>query len=258
MIIHLQSDTHTEMGPAIGQACASDVTICAGDNGAFAKPDNLARYFDQIRECCDDIIYVLGNHEFYHGNYDDTLTAADKFAKEHGIHLLDEALGTADLELDGVKFWGSTLWTDLKEADHFVVDKVGHGMNDYYVISKTVDGKEGAFTAHDTMEINRRTREKINYNADIIITHHCPIVVEHKRFPINDITYGFCNTGMESQLEACKAKYWVYGHTHDSRRVDINGTTVISNQQGYMKQTWQTREIQYEDAGFDSKLTIEI
>ncbi|NIU01068.1 MAG: hypothetical protein GWN01_09125, partial [Nitrosopumilaceae archaeon] len=219
MIIHIQSDTHTEMGPAIGQACTSDVTICAGDNGTFVKPDSLARYFDQIREYCNEIVFVLGNHEFYHGDYEETLTKADKFAKKHGIHLLDEVYGTQDLVLNGITFWGSTLWTDMKDGDYLVKQKIGNGFSDYHVIT---DG-DLRFSCQKTIDINTRTREKINWDADIIITHHCPIVIEHRRFPVNDITYGFCNTGLEEQLAASKAKFWVYGHTHDSRCIDING-----------------------------------
>lgn len=252
--IHIQSDTHVEMGPAIGSMCISDITICAGDNGLMCQPDKLARYFDQIRENTDEIIYVLGNHEFYHGDYEKTLTAADKFAKEHGIHLLDIALGTQDLELNGIKFWGSTLWTDLKEHDWFVCHKIGNGMMDYAVVTNGVR----QLSYQKTYEINKATREQINWDADIIVTHHCPIMIEHRRFPLSDITYGFCNTGLEEQIMDSDVKYWVYGHTHDSRFVDLNGTKLISNQQGYPRQVWQTGDVVYEECHFNPNLIIEI
>lgn len=252
--IHIQSDTHVELGPHIGSTCISDITVCAGDNGTFAQSDKLARYFDDIRKNTDEIIYVLGNHEFYHGDYQETLTLADKFAKEHGIHLLDETFGTQDLELNGIKFWGSTLWTDMKEGDWFVKNKIGNGFNDFHIVTNG----DRNFSYQDTIDINTRTREKINWDADIIITHHCPMVIEHRRFPVDDITYGFCNTGLEKQIEESNIKYWIYGHTHDSRCVDVNGTTVISNQQGYMRASWQTGEVMYEECHFDPNLIIEI
>lgn len=254
MKIHLQSDTHVEIGPTITPAVASNLTICAGDIGLIANLDRLKRYFDSIKETTENIIWVLGNHEFYHYDYHLGLEHAAKFADDHDIYLMDEALGTDNLEIDGVKFWGSTLWTDLKESDWFVMRKIGHGMNDFHIIK---NGNRG-FTAHDTVEINRRTREKINWDADVVITHHCPMVVQHRRFPINDITYGFCNTGLENQIAQSNIKYWIYGHTHDSRSLDVNGTQVISNQHGYTKYIWQTGEIATEEAHYDPHLILEI
>jgi len=259
MKIHIQSDTHIEMGTALDPAVACDTVICCGDNGLISNLPALAKYFNNLRKSAEHVIWVPGNHEFYHSDYDKALTMADKFAKEEGVFLLDEALGTADLELEGVTFWGSTLWTDLNGGDWFVKKKIGHGMNDFYVITREKeDGSIGPFTADHSIDINTRTREQINYDADVIITHHCPIVLEHRRFPLSDITYGFCNTGLEEAIAASKAKYWVYGHTHDSHVTDINGTQVISNQQGYPRKDYHSGTTIYEDSGYDPSLIIEV
>jgi len=259
MKIQIQSDTHIEMGKALDPAVAADTIICCGDNGVITNLNALQKYFKNLRNSAEHIIFVLGNHEFYNSNYDEALTLADKFAKEEGIFLLDEALGTQDLELDGVTFWGSTLWTDLKNGDWNVKQTIGHGMNDFYVISKELkDGSIGAFTADHTIEINSRTRSKINWDADVIISHHHPLLREHRRFPMTDITYGFCNTGLEDQIIASKAKYWVHGHTHDSSSETLNGTTVISNQQGYPRMNYHMGTTVYEETGYDPHLIIEV
>jgi len=42
MKIHLQSDTHIEMGPAIGPSVASDVAVCAGDIGLINNLGDLS------------------------------------------------------------------------------------------------------------------------------------------------------------------------------------------------------------------------
>jgi len=254
MKIHLQSDTHIEAGPAIGTSVASDVAVCAGDIGLINNPKDLKKYFDMMKESTDHLIWVLGNHEFYHSDYHKALDYANDFAAKEGIILMDEALGTENHVIDGVTFWGSTLWTDLKDGDWFVVKSVGHGMNDFYVIH---DGDK-AFTAQKSMEINYRTREKINWDADVIISHHCPVVIEHRRFPISETTYGFCNDGLEQQIMDCKAKYWFYGHTHDSVYKDLDGTKLVSNQQGYQRASWQTGEVSFEDCGFDPALILEL
>lgn len=253
MKIHIVSDVHTEIGFPMPPTTCADTIICAGDMGLIEKPNSLEKYFDEIQQNCDDLIYVLGNHEFYHGNYAEILEKAKKLADARGIHLLDEALGTDNLVLHGVTFWGSTLWTDLNKNDWFAKKKISSGLNDFYLI---MDGDD-IFTAAKTAEINARTREKINWDADVIISHHCPVVTKHRRFPINDITYGFCNTGLDQQIIDSTVKYWVFGHTHDSILLDLNGTKVISNQQGYPMSATQSG-VQYEPCFFDPKLIIEV
>ena len=258
MKISLESDLHVEMGPNIGYAKSSHVHICAGDIGTIRNLPQLKKYFDSVKEHTDHIIYVLGNHEFYDHDYPVALAEAYDFAEKEGIHLMDEALGTDNLVIDGVTFWGSTLWTDLNNSDWHVVQKIGHGMNDFHVIGNSTKGEGAGFSAPDSVAINKRTRKKINWDADVIITHHHPLLRVHSRFPMSDITYGFCNTGLEDLIWDSKVKLWLFGHTHDSTYEDLNGTKVVSNQQGYPRRAWQTGEMTYENAGFDPSLILEI
>jgi Icc-related predicted phosphoesterase len=235
MRIHIQSDVHSEMAlSVIEPAVSSDVLVCAGDIGSLDRPRTIKRYFDLVRKSTDNIVWVLGNHEFYYTRYDRALLAAEKFAKEEGIFLLDEALGTNNLELNGVKFWGSTMWTDCNKSDPVAKGVVGGGLMDYDLITLPAENYERRkFNTNDTDEINARTRAKINWDADVIITHHAPVVIPHRKFAHDHITYGFCNTGLDQQIHDSNVKYWIYGHTHDSQTVDLNGTTIISNQHGY-------------------------
>ncbi len=259
MIIHLSSDIHSEMGQWIAPAVSSDVVVCAGDIGTLHNIERLKKYFSEVKETTDNIIWVLGNHEFYHSNYEKCLDYANDFATKHNIHLLDEALGTADLELDGVTFWGSTLWTDTNNGDYFAKQVVGNGLNDYHVVETTKNNITRKFSIDDTIEINKRTRSQINWNADVVITHHCPILIKHSKYPLNDVTYGFCNTGLEQQIMDSDIKYWLSGHTHDSVLKELNKTLVLSNQHGYSRYDYNTGgTILTEDCGFDPKLTIEV
>lgn len=255
MLIHVQSDTHTEFGVAAGQSCSSHVTVCAGDIGTVTrKPGLIKRYFEQIHQVTDHVIWVLGNHEFYHGEYNQVIDNAARLADDMSVKLLDEAINTQEVVIDDVTFWGSTLWTDLRGNDWLVSTKIENGFNDFYCVTKD----DRTFRAADTVEINSRTREKINWNADVIITHHSPILRPHRRFATDDITYGFCNTGLDEQIVDSHVKYWLYGHTHDSRVDDLNNTIVLSNQQGYPRRIGPSSEIIYEDDLFNPGLLIEI
>lgn len=250
MKIHLESDLHLEFSNYDPVAVA-DVYVCAGDIGVLSQPTQLLEYFKKVKENCDHVIWVLGNHEFYHSVYEEALPKALNLAKEAGVHLLDIALDTQDLEIDGVKFWGTTFWTDLANNDWFVRDSVQRGLNDFYVIEKA-NGRK--FSAQQSYEINAKSRRLINWDADVIITHHCPTMIEHPRFPTNKTTYAFNNTCLEDQISASSVKYWLYGHTHHSAVEEYNGTIVMSNQRGYedLRRQW------IEDTGFIPNQTVVI
>ena len=83
----------------------ADVAILAGDIGAGIGGIQWAAEVFEI-----PVIYVLGNHEFYHHDYHQLRLDARKSAEALGVHLLDEDV----LEIDGVRFAGCTLWTDYQ------------------------------------------------------------------------------------------------------------------------------------------------
>lgn len=60
------------------------------------------------------VIYVPGNHEWYahrqRFTIEEETARSSVLAKELGIHLLQDA----EAEIDGVRFLGSTLWTDYQ------------------------------------------------------------------------------------------------------------------------------------------------
>ena len=249
MKIGLISDTHieaTHSWPIPDNA--SDVLICAGDIGLLHNTEELANYFNQLKETTEHIIWVLGNHEFYHMDYKSALSIAKDFADKNNIHLLDIELGTENLVIDGVKFWGSTLWTDMNDNNHYAKSNVSTFLNDFRVI-KNVDH---CFTTTEAYDINQETIAKINWDADVIVTHHSPIIIPNSKYPLNDVTYGFCNTTLEQKILESDVKVWAYGHTHESKDLDLNGTRVISNQSGYGDGKYK------EDTGYQSDLIIEI
>ena len=258
MKIHLQSDMHIEGGTWQLPAVSSHVAVCAGDIGLVKDLPKLKKYFDGVKETTDNVIWVLGNHEFYHHDYQRTIDDAAEFSLKEGIHLLDESIGTDNLVIDGVTFWGSTLWTDSNKSDWFVLNTLGNGMNDFHVITDKKKGLGKRFTVHDSIDINTRTREKINWDADVIVTHHHPLLREHSRFKMSNVTYGFCNTGLEQQIIDSDVKLWLFGHTHDSTYEELNGTRVVSNQQGYARDDYHTGRTSYENTNFDPSLILEV
>ena len=55
------------------------------------------------------MLYVPGNHEFYGGSIAGTLAELRRLSAGTRVRVLDDD----ELVLDGVRFLGSTLWTDF-------------------------------------------------------------------------------------------------------------------------------------------------
>ena len=250
MKLHLISDVHAEALTEYERplpTAKADVCVLAGDICTIYREDKFEAYLRAIKDRFDEVLWVAGNHEFYRSNYDLALERMAALAERTGVRLLDIELGTERFEYKGIRFFGSTLWTDCMNGA--AAPHVEYSLNDYRLI--------GDMTTERSMAIHQRTAEAIDWDADVVITHHCPIVIEHRRFPISDITYGFCNTGLEQQITDSNLKFWLYGHTHDSRYVDLNGTHIVSNQQGYPRQAWQSGTVTYEECHFDPGLILE-
>jgi predicted phosphodiesterase len=76
MKIHLISDSHVEFGVETIPSVSSNVVVAAGDIGVMIEPLDLEDYFIRLLDTTDNVIWVLGNHEFYHSVYEETLENA--------------------------------------------------------------------------------------------------------------------------------------------------------------------------------------
>jgi len=137
MKIFLTSDLHTEKSqktfdPHYDYGCLqfnypedADVIVLAGDVGEWVNGLEWAR--NRFKD--KPIVYVPGNHEYY----DSDLSIIDELrnkAMELDVFLLDNEAVT----IDGVRFLGTTLWTDLNRYSPEVVDHAWHEINDYRYI----------------------------------------------------------------------------------------------------------------------------
>jgi len=225
MDIHLISDTHIEFGTSKMPKVSGDVCVLAGDIGLIKNPEAYYKFLENIKRQFDHVILVNGNHEFYGMNYLKGMNDIKEITDSADVHLMDVHYNTDNLKIDGITFWGSTLWTDFKKYNQTIKQHVGNGLNDFHVIT--------GFNTDMVYNIHQDTVDKINWNADVIVTHHMPIIRPHTQFGISDITYGFCCTDLEEKIANSKVKYWMYGHTHDNVSTKINNTHIITNQTGY-------------------------
>src|SRR5882672_8697283 len=110
MKIQLFSDLHLEHShrhpPFALPAIDADVVVLAGDI------DNGTRAIDWAEKTFPDrtVLYVPGNHEYYDADFKTAAAALRARARcSANVRLLDND----ELTIDGVRFLGSTLWTDF-------------------------------------------------------------------------------------------------------------------------------------------------
>jgi len=175
------------------------------------------------------VIYVAGNHEFYGGHWDSTLTTMRAEAKQSGIHFLEND----SIEIDGVRFLGCTLWTDF---DYFgrnhrraALRAVERGMADFRVIEAnplpdniSPTNNRHRLTALHTLRRHqvsvawlRKELPKGDRARTVVVVHHCPRAESiAPRYATNNLTPGFASN-LPGELLGC-ARLWVHGHVHDS------------------------------------------
>ena len=104
MRLHILSDLHLEVDPHFRPPNTdADVLILDGD--IAPGTDGLAAFAGHP----GPVIYVPGNHEYYHSDITAAGANLRQYAADAGIHFLD----CGELVLDGVRFLGATLWTDF-------------------------------------------------------------------------------------------------------------------------------------------------
>jgi predicted phosphodiesterase len=101
MRIQVLNDLHLETGPKDIKATDADVVVLAGDIGVGASGLHWAR--EQFSG--KPVVYVLGNHEFYHQSIPELTFELKKRCNNGNVHILENET----FEFDGYTFLGCTL-----------------------------------------------------------------------------------------------------------------------------------------------------
>ncbi len=252
MKVHVLSDLHLGVHDMERPLTDADVVVLAGDIGPPRLAAAWALRFDR------PVLYVLGNHEFYGGDIDETAAELAQLCAGTQIHLLDDG----ELVIDGMRFLGSTLWTDfLLQGDgapkQLAVDAAQRFMRDF----SRIRGGDGdtLFTPADAAARFARHAAWLDAQLDtahagptVVITHHAPSPRSiHPRFADSVLNACFVSDA-EHLVGAERARWWIHGHTHDSFDYDLRGTRVICNPRGYAKDGVNENPL------FDPGLTIEV
>jgi predicted phosphodiesterase len=213
----------------------ADVVVLAGDihmeDGAFAW---ARRHFGS-----KPVVYVPGNHEYFDSDMPTALQRMRAGAQQHGIALLHDG----EIQIDGVRFLGTTLWTDFEfygsspaDVERFMA-AARRRMRDYDFIEYS---RGRALTPELTraMHLQQRSwlRERLEAGdglPTVVVTHHLPHRGSvHPRYAGDASNPAYVsNLG---HLFRESVKLWVHGHTHESVDYSVGATRVVCNPRGYV------------------------
>jgi len=233
-----------ELGPPPSPRHEPDVLVLAGDCGSGAATRDWAT---RSYEC--PIIQVLGNHCYY----DADIPTVDREFKHSTWGTNVHFLQNETLVLRGVRFIGSTLWTDF---DLFgdaptALFLAQEGCEDY----QRIHDREGRrIHPLDTQALHRRdakylwktATERYDDGHSVVVTHHAPS--PHSIAPRHRSEWmSACEASRLDELVVeADAMLWVHGGEHDSADYRIGGTRVISNPRGLPGERREVGEFRYD------------
>lgn len=238
---NLISDLHLEVEPV--KLKGGKVLLLSGD---VMEASNLLEPLGQafLKECAkfEQVIYVMGNHEYY-GSVFDEVQAHVKANLPDNVTLLQRE----SMMVDDVMVIGATLWTDCRKSDPMVMHTLRVNMNDFHCIGKVNDESKETLVfrpADSIVEFEKdfayiKETVEANPNKQIVVcTHHAPSELSlHPKYQTTP-TFRLMNGGFASDLSEFimdnpQIKVWTHGHTHTSFAYMLGDTRVICNPKGY-------------------------
>jgi predicted phosphodiesterase len=262
MLIQLLSDLHLEVDPSFRPmpAPGADLLVLAGDIGGQGRGDGkgsrlgaddpfgLTRFSPALDNWPAPVLYVPGNHEYDGGDLDEIHASLKAECARLGITWLDREV----MVIDGVRFFGATLWTDfaaLSQWPDYMPDAMTRNMNAReqcfraasYALKIAATTQNGApldppAVAALGAEHQAWLRAALNqpfHGKTVVVTHFAPSLKSaDPRFGLTPGTAGFCN-----HLDdlVAQADVWMHGHLHTHHDYLLNGCRVVANPLGYAK-----------------------
>lgn len=252
MRCHYLSDLHLESQLFPWTLPKGDVLIIAGDlcHASALDPartdlyrvrqrDRVLRLIDEAMRAFAHIIVVAGNHEHYGSVFEDT----PPLLRQHlsGVTVLDDE----HIEIDGVRFFGATLWTDLAGRDPAASECIRRGMGEYFFAKTRRANDDGetkstkllpadTLAAHDRAVAKLRGLVALPERPTVVVSHHAPSfkgLNPHHRG--NGLDGAFASDLDDVIIGMTSTFFWVHGHTHIRKKYKIGRTTVLANCRGY-------------------------
>jgi predicted phosphodiesterase len=220
----------------IDKPVPADAMKMGRNQGAAVR---FREFFHHVNQEYDHVVYVAGNHEFYHGRYPDAYKwIRDEMQNYSNIHFLDKD----HVEIEGITFVGGTLWTDMHKSDPTTMQMIQGMMNDFRLVRNSQRGYR-RFLPVDTVIEHVATLSYIQKIVDsdpskkyVVVGHHAPSALSvHERYKADHYTNGgYYSDLTEFILARPQIVLWTLGHMHDPHSYYMGETFVACNPRGYV------------------------
>lgn len=269
MKVQLLSDLHLEAHPHwVAQAApGADLLVLAGDIGSYQAGSQLADadfglgQFSPHRGWPTPVVYVPGNHEYDGMDFDVAHARLRETCERLGLIWLERET----VVLSGVRFVGTTLWSDFDALGPSLPtpagrtgaepsanplaqllksrDKAFRAAN--YYLRKTLTTRQGEPWLADGIREQalvcqtwlRQALSEPHEGTTVAITHFAPSLRSaDPRYGNTPGTAGFCNA-LDDLLPG--AQWWLHGHLHAPSDYHHRGCRIIANPMGYARKNEQ-------------------
>ncbi|KQP03539.1 metallophosphoesterase [Pseudorhodoferax sp. Leaf265] len=248
--LHLERQPHFVASPAKGV----DVLVLAGDIGSYQEGSLLSSddfgltAFSPKHSPWKTVVYVPGNHEYDQQDFSRTHEKLRRTCQKLDILMLEREA----IVIDGVRFLGTTLWSDFDalalqvglavppslpevlrnrekafRAANFYLRKYSTLYNDAPVLADGI--RELGLECQRWLDAELRTN---HHGKTVVVTHFAPSLLSaDPRYGRTPGTAGFCNSLDELFPYA---DVWAHGHLHCPNEYQVGRCRVVSNPLGYL------------------------
>ena len=265
--ISLENNDNAEVLVLSGDICLAKEVRVKDDYGLMGMNDNnkFHTFFQEVCERFPHVIYVMGNHEHYHGDFAKSIpNLREHLAYLKNLHILDKET----IDIGDITFIGGTLWTDMNREDPITLNSIRGYMNDYRIIDNSnkppvifkggsineagqfVDDPWGThvrtakFTPEDSVEDHKAMLAHISASCAVnpsrkfvVCGHHSPSKQSTKPQYEKDVMVNGAYSSDLTQfiLDRPQIKLWTHGHTHHEFDYMVGSTRIVCNPRGYDK-----------------------
>lgn len=250
MRCHYLSDLHLECQDFPWRLPKGDVLIIAGDlcharcldparadKYSVDQRSRVHRFVEAALASFTEVLLVPGNHDHYDGVFDDTAGTLARYLP--GVTVLDNR----HIEIGGIRFFGTTLWSDFEGRSAACMNAVRRGIGDFFFVRKRelAEGKEilRKFEPRDALAAFDASVAALGACAaegrqTIVISHHPPTLKGLNPCHTGNGLDGVYASDLDDALAGWECvSHWVHGHTHIRRNYRVGKTVLLANCRGF-------------------------
>lgn len=212
----------------------ADIAVLAGDIAGGVYALNFIKHLLSLGY---KVIYVLGNHEFYNKNIFELIFQWQEISKT-----LDNFyfLNNESVVIDGVEFFGSTLWSslgtknDLDEIDNSVKMNLKNSKDFLSILDFNIDTMKSMF--YDSWNKLRDLIDNSKSKTKVVVSHYAPSEKSiHEYYYGKKIENLMFYSELSNYIAYSDLNLWIHGHVHNSFDYMIYNTRIICNPRGYLR-----------------------